>query len=123
MQDTPTRLGCATRALSGTPKSGHNPIWIDAGDVMQETFKLYPDWHWPWYQIAALYLSIGDVERYRGVCREMLDRFEASGAKDPQVAEITAKTCSLAPDSVPDFTRVERLAEKCVTLDIIASQA
>jgi serine/threonine protein kinase/tetratricopeptide (TPR) repeat protein len=90
----------------------------DAAGVYNRGLKLYPDFHWPWYQIAALYLWIGDVEHYRGVCREMLDRFEASAATNPQVAEITAKTCSLAPGSVPDFTRVERLAEKCVTLDL-----
>jgi len=42
----------------------------------------------------------------------MLVRFGSTG--DPQVAERTATTCSLAPDAADDFAVVEGLAERAV---------
>jgi tetratricopeptide (TPR) repeat protein/tRNA A-37 threonylcarbamoyl transferase component Bud32 len=87
----------------------------DAADLYARGLKFDPDPHWQWYQLAVLYLSVGDVERYRGVCREMLDRFEKRAETVPQAAEINAKTCALMPRSVPDFSRVERLADRLMS--------
>jgi serine/threonine protein kinase len=70
---------------------------------------------WNWYEATGLYLYVGDVERYRSACRDMLDDFEKVAADDPEIASMVAKACALAPDSVPDFSRVERLAERCMT--------
>jgi serine/threonine protein kinase len=77
--------------------------------------KLDPTNQWNWYEATGLYLYVGDVERYRGACRDMLDRFEKDATDDPRIASMVAKVCALAPDSVPDFSRVERLAESCMT--------
>jgi tetratricopeptide (TPR) repeat protein len=87
----------------------------DAADLYSRGLSANPDDQRHWYHAAALYLSTGDVERYRGACGELLGRFEKVAAEKPEVAEQTAKTCALAPDSVPDFSRVERLAQRSVT--------
>jgi tetratricopeptide (TPR) repeat protein len=87
----------------------------DAANLYARGLKIYPDQHWQWYQLAALYLSVGDVAHYRSVCREMLDRFEKRAETVPQIAEITAKTCSLVPQAVPDVSRVERLVDRMMS--------
>ena len=74
--------------------------------------KIKPDANQSWYEAAAFYLYMGDVDRYRGACREMLDRFEKLAEEKPEIAADTAWACALMPDSVPDFSRVERLAER-----------
>lgn len=68
-----------------------------------------------WYGAAALYLSIGDFNSYRGACRELLNRAEKGAANYPNIADWAAKTCALTPDSVSDFSRVERLAQRSIT--------
>lgn len=87
----------------------------DAAELYRRGLKVDQDHHERWYQAAALYLSIGDVERYRDACREMLDRFEKLAEQRPEIAERTARTCALAAESVPDWSRVERLAQRSVT--------
>lgn len=86
-----------------------------AADTYDSGLKVDSDDALRWYRAAALYLSLGEVERYRNACREMLDRADKLAAKHPNVYEWTAKTCALSPDSVPDFSRVERLAQRGVT--------
>src|SRR5262249_58604125 len=50
---------------------------------------------------------------YHGACREMLDGF---GNTDKlEIAERTAKTCSLAAEAVSDFAPVLKLADRAVT--------
>jgi tetratricopeptide (TPR) repeat protein len=72
------------------------------------------DQFWHWYEAAAIYLAIGDQDSYRKACREMLDRFGAASADQPDLAEQTAKTCSLAPNAVSDFSQVIKLADRVV---------
>ena len=60
-------------------------------------------------------MQVGTRQRYRDACREMLDRFEKIAEENPEIAERTAKTCALAPDAVPDFSHVERMADRCIT--------
>jgi serine/threonine protein kinase len=86
----------------------------EAADFYSSRMKVAPDFPWSWYHAAALYLAIGDMDRYRDACRELLDRSEALAANRPEVADWAAKTCALSPGSVPDFSRVEWLAERCV---------
>jgi hypothetical protein len=57
----------------------------------------------------------GDVDGYRRVCAGMLERFAKDAADHPEIAERTAKACSLAPGAVADFARVEALATQAVT--------
>jgi tetratricopeptide (TPR) repeat protein len=80
---------------------------------IEKATELAPRSFVTWYDAATVNLSLGDIDRYNAACRQMLERFEKR--EDPQVADIIAKSCALAPDSVPDFARVERLAERCVT--------
>jgi hypothetical protein len=62
-----------------------------------------------------VYLYAGDLERYRRACRQLVERAEGPAVQNAQVTDWAAKTCALAPDSVPDFSRVERLATRAVT--------
>jgi tetratricopeptide (TPR) repeat protein len=72
------------------------------------------DQHWHWYEAAAIYLAIGDQQSYRQACRVMLDRFGEAAAEQPDLAEQTAKSCSLVPNAVTDFSRVEKLANRAI---------
>jgi hypothetical protein len=45
----------------------------------------------------------------------MLDRSEEAAAQRPEVAECTVRACSLLRESVADFSRVHKLADRAVT--------
>jgi eukaryotic-like serine/threonine-protein kinase len=79
----------------------------EAAELCSRWVKAGPDSYITWYKATTFFLFIGEVERYRSGCREMLDRF--AKRDEPEVAASTALVCALLPDSVPDFSRVERL--------------
>jgi serine/threonine protein kinase/WD40 repeat protein len=88
--------------------------WDEAASVYALVVDANRDEHWyPWYQCAPLCLQIGNVKGYRRICREMLTRF--GNTDKPEIAERTAKTCSLAPEAVSDFAPVLKLADRAVT--------
>jgi serine/threonine protein kinase/WD40 repeat protein len=65
-----------------------------------------------WSALALLRLAADDRAGYQATCRAMLSRF---GPHLPNIAERTAKACLLAPDAVPDYEPVMRLAQFAVT--------
>jgi tetratricopeptide (TPR) repeat protein len=75
--------------------------------------ELAPSVHLGWYLNAPLRLELGDIEGYRRACREMLTRF--ARAKNPIIADRTAKTCLLMPGAVTDLKPVMKLADRAVT--------
>jgi serine/threonine protein kinase/Flp pilus assembly protein TadD len=86
--------------------------WQAAAAALARAIESDPSDHVCWYHQAPLLLELGDVEGYRRVCREMLDRFGQTN--DPQVAERVVKTCLLAPEALADLEPVLRLAEGAV---------
>jgi tetratricopeptide (TPR) repeat protein len=83
------------------------------GASYEKVRELSPANHRNWSSEALLRLQRGDIEGYRGVCREMLARF--SHTEDPITADGTAKTCLLAPAAVADLEPVLRLADRAIT--------
>jgi tetratricopeptide (TPR) repeat protein len=82
------------------------------GAALRARVEATPDDHEAWYRLAPFLLWQDDVDGYRRACREMLERFESSDR--PEVAERTAKTCSLAPGAVGDPTRLVKLADRAL---------
>jgi eukaryotic-like serine/threonine-protein kinase len=87
--------------------------WDEALAAIDKAAELEPANHWYVYHAAPLYLRAGDVAGYRRACRAMLERFQ--NTQTPEVADRTAKTCLLLPDAVPDFDRVQKLADRAVS--------
>jgi WD40 repeat protein/tetratricopeptide (TPR) repeat protein len=87
--------------------------WQDAANAYDKLLNLDPGDVWRWFHSAAVHLYIGDKDGYRRHCREMLKRFGQSD--DPQIADLTAKTCLLLPDAVEDQKLVQKLADRAVT--------
>jgi serine/threonine protein kinase len=87
--------------------------WDQALAAIDKAAELEPANHWCVYHAATLHLRAGDVAGYRRVCRAMLERFQDTQV--PEIADRTAKTCLLLPDAVPDFDRVQKLADRAVT--------
>ena len=87
--------------------------WDEAAAAIDKAAELDPANHWYPFRAAPLHLRAGDVAGYRRVCRAMLERFQ--GTQALEIADRTAKTCLLAPDAVPDFNRVQKLADRVVT--------
>ncbi|MEA2707909.1 MAG: eukaryotic-like serine/threonine-protein kinase [Phycisphaerales bacterium] len=89
----------------------------EAVEMIRSRLELYPSGHGyhRWNDAAVMFMWIGDVENYRWACRELLNRFTSDAAESPEAADRIAKSCCLAPDSVTDFSRVERLAIRAVT--------
>ena len=66
--------------------------------------------------LGIVLARIGEADRYRDLCRQLLDRFAATSANID--ADQTIKTCCLlGPDAVGDPARLERLAEVAVSGD------
>jgi tetratricopeptide (TPR) repeat protein len=87
--------------------------WDEALVTIDKAVELEPADHWYVFRAAPLHLRAGDVAGYRRDCRAMLERFQ--GTESLEIADRTAKTCLLAPDAVPDFNRVQKLADRVVT--------
>jgi tetratricopeptide (TPR) repeat protein len=81
----------------------------------EKALEIGPVESWVWYKVATLCLYTGDIDRYRGACRELLEIADENSAYRINVDEQTAKVCALSRDSVADFSQVERLAQRCVT--------
>jgi WD40 repeat protein len=88
-------------------------LWEKAAPDLVKLAEIQPAQHLHWYQAAPVCLLLGDKEEYRRICRTMLARF--GNTDNPEIAERTAKTCSLAPDAVGDLSPVLKLADRAVT--------
>ena len=82
------------------------------GHAYADVLAAAPSNHEAWMLAATARLAAGDGDGYREACRGLVELF--GKADDPPTAERTAKVCSLAPQAVPDFGRVEQLAERAV---------
>jgi eukaryotic-like serine/threonine-protein kinase len=86
--------------------------WDEALAAIDKAAKLDPANDRYVSRAATLLLRGGDEAGYRRACRAMLDRFQDAPA--PESAYRTAKTCLLLRDVVPDFDRVQKLADRAV---------
>jgi tetratricopeptide (TPR) repeat protein len=86
--------------------AGH---WDKAAAPFGRAAELKPDDLASSYRWATLCVYNNDPEDYRRACGAMLDRFGETS--DVQLADFTAKACSLAPDLAGDATKVLKLAD------------
>ncbi len=86
--------------------------WDTAAETLATLLERDPGDHWNWCVSAALRARAGDTDRYRRLCRRMLDRF--GGSQDPVVAARTAKYCLLLPLPGPEQDDASQLAEQAV---------
>jgi serine/threonine protein kinase/tetratricopeptide (TPR) repeat protein len=115
--------GAFTRALEAAP---HDPAayrmvaavharlgrWDLAAETLAMLLERNPEDHGHWCLAAALRARAGDPDRYRRLCRQMLDRFRETN--DPAIAERAAKYCLLLPSSGPERQDANQLAERAV---------
>lgn len=83
-----------------------------AAETLATLLERDPGDHGNWCVSAALRARAGDTDRFRRLCRRMLDRFR--GSQDPVVAARTAKYCLLLPMPGPEQEDAGRLAEQAV---------
>ncbi|MCI0460849.1 MAG: tetratricopeptide repeat protein, partial [Gemmataceae bacterium] len=62
-----------------------------------------------WLLNALLHLGAGDREGHRKICAEILKRF--GDTKDPEVARVVVRACTMTPDAIADMSRLVPLAE------------
>jgi hypothetical protein len=87
--------------------------WDQAASIYAQLVESDPNEHGYWFSSAPLCLQIDDHKGYRLICREMLTRY--GNTDKPEIAERTARTCSLAPEAVSDVAPVLELADRAVT--------
>jgi serine/threonine protein kinase/Flp pilus assembly protein TadD len=94
--------------LGRVNEAGH--AFKELEQIYDKAVQLDPTNFWNWVFDAELHLHLGDLEGYRGVCREMLARF--GHTDNPIRANATAKACLLAPAAVSDLGPILQLAER-----------
>jgi serine/threonine-protein kinase len=113
-----------TRVVQARPEDGrlwiararyhaHRGQWQQLVDDLSPALTLNRGAPSGWLASGLMRLQFGDVEGYRRVCRQMLDRFGQTSAAVP--AYCTALACLLQPEAVPDLKPVLELAEYAVT--------
>jgi tetratricopeptide (TPR) repeat protein len=86
--------------------------WDLAAETLARLLERDPGDHWHWCLAATLRARAGDPDRYRRLCRQMLERFHETD--DPAIAERAAKYCLLLPSSGPEQEDADRLAKRAV---------
>jgi tetratricopeptide (TPR) repeat protein len=86
--------------------------WDTAAEILANLAQQEPGDHWNWLLAAVVSARAGDPDRYRRLCRRMLDRF--GGTNDPEIAERTAKSSLLLPLSGLEQKEAGGLAERAV---------
>jgi tetratricopeptide (TPR) repeat protein len=87
--------------------------WDEALRAYTRSMELNPSNYRRSAGAAVLRLHLGDVEGYRQLCRDMLQRFGAT--TDPEIAAVAAGLCVLAPDAVGEADHALKLAEQAVS--------
>jgi tetratricopeptide (TPR) repeat protein len=86
---------------------GSHGRWQQAAEALEKVVEHYPEDHFGWYVMGPLQYRLGDMERYRRVCDEMLQRWPRNPYKPVQIRAV--KVCLL--DSDVPAERLERLIE------------
>jgi serine/threonine protein kinase/Flp pilus assembly protein TadD len=68
-----------------------------------------------WAFWAPRLLLAGDADGYRRLCARVIEKL--GDTNDPETAYLVARIGTLAPDAVPDPTRLVRIAERAVRAD------
>lgn len=91
--------------------------WEQAAENWTKAVELDPDSkdHWRWYVLAPILVELGQEDRYRRHCRQMLARF--GDTQDAAIADRTAKVCLLIPAPPEDLRLPIQLAGRAVELE------
>jgi hypothetical protein len=88
--------------------------WDMAAETLANLVEKNPDDHWNWCLAACVTARSGNTDRYRRLCRLMLDRYRETS--DPDIAERISKSCSLLPHIGAEQQQASRLAERAVAI-------
>ncbi len=86
--------------------------WDAAAADFVKCTNLQPDSSSAWGRLARVQLRAKGIVAYRGVCRDMFQRFGET--KNPATAHDVAWVCALGPEAVSDLKRCMVLAEQAV---------
>src|SRR5262249_55637285 len=84
-------------------------LWQEACDCLAKAVQRMATDRYRSYCLSYLLVQTGDVEGYRRLCRDMLDRF--GNRRDPRSGPQAGQAALLMPDAVPDRELLTRLAE------------
>jgi eukaryotic-like serine/threonine-protein kinase len=68
-----------------------------------------------WYEVAAVFVAIGDTARYREQCRLIRERF--SDTSDPSIARRILKSCLVLPPTEAELRDIDKVTEVALKQD------
>jgi tetratricopeptide (TPR) repeat protein len=89
--------------------------WDRAAADLVRAGRSRPDDLELWHQQALTLLAAKDRDGYRRLCERMAKRF--GGRDEATFGRAVARTCTLAPDALPDLRPLVRRAERAVTAE------
>jgi serine/threonine protein kinase/tetratricopeptide (TPR) repeat protein len=84
-------------------------LWQEAVGYLAKAVQRMPTERYKSFCLAHLLVQTGDVEGYRRLCRDMLERF--GNRRDPRSGPQAGQAALLLPDAVTDRELLTRLAE------------
>jgi eukaryotic-like serine/threonine-protein kinase len=91
---------------------GNHQRWREAVTNYSKVVSVLPDDVGAYHYLAPLLVQIGDVEKYRGLCREIIRHFGATN--NPVVAERSAKDCLILPPSESDLPAIAKMTDTAI---------
>jgi tetratricopeptide (TPR) repeat protein len=109
------RLFDHSLALSRAEAYAAESQWDKAALEYAVLIKAKPGELVPWCQYASALLLKGDAEGYRGVCKDVLERFR--DPRKPQECYMVSRILTLAPHDAAEPTQALQWAQQAVTSD------
>ena len=87
--------------------------FAEAAHDFRKAIELKPDEHMNWHQGLPLLLETGDLDEYRRLRPEALQRFASA---DDAVADRIAKACMMLPGSAQEMNQANALADRALAI-------
>jgi eukaryotic-like serine/threonine-protein kinase len=91
---------------------GNHERWRQAVTNYSKVVSVLPDNAGAYHYLAPLLVQIGDVEKYRRLCSEIISRFGATN--NPVIAERSAKDCLILPPAESDLPAIAKMTDAAI---------
>jgi eukaryotic-like serine/threonine-protein kinase len=91
---------------------GDHERWRQAATNYSKVVSVLPEDAGAYHYLAPLLVQIGNIEKYRSLCSEIITRFGATN--NPVIAERSAKDCLILPPPESDLPAIAKMTDTAI---------